>query len=95
MAHKINPTKRHVFKTLRRMLNHSPVRGGGAFTADEIYMEAVLSHDLPGTLSMSTVRKYLKEIVSSDMAIIEAVKYGRSVVYRYKKIDFFSLPSLK
>jgi hypothetical protein len=91
----INYTKRHIQRTLERMLNNSKERGGGCVTADCVYMEAVLSHDLPGTLSMSTVRKYLKDIVSSDRAIIEAVKYGRGVVYRYKKIDVFSITTLK
>jgi hypothetical protein len=93
--HKVNRTKSHVYRTALRMMHKSPVRGGGSFTADDIYYEAVMSPSLPSTLSLSTVRKYLNEFVSAEFPTIERVKYGRSVLYRIKKIDISSIPPLK
>jgi hypothetical protein len=93
--HKVNRTKSHVYRTALRMMHKSPVRGGGSFTADEIHYEALMSPSLPSTLSLSTVRKYLNEFVSAEFPAIERVKYGRSVLYRIKKIDFHAMPPLK
>jgi len=91
----MNATKRHIYRVARRMMLKSSVRGGSAFGVDDIWYEAVMSPNLPGTLSHSTVRKYLNEFADAEFPTIERVKYGRSVLYRIKKIDFFAMPALK
>lgn len=74
------------------MLNHASFRDP-AFDADAIYMEAVMSPNLPSTLSLATTRKYLNEIVASETTIFEVRKFGRSKLYGYKKVDLSCLPA--
>jgi hypothetical protein len=70
----MNSTKRHILNTLRAQTTEH------ADTADGLHYDAVMSPDLPGTLSISTTRKYLNELSDEGLAIAES--YGRSKLYR-------------
>lgn len=69
-------TERHVWKRMVALNARHP----DGWTADDLYMAAVLHHDLPGTLSEGTVKRYLRKWWGAGL--IGRKTFGRAALWR-------------